>query len=115
MPNQQTLEEFIEKAKKKHNDKYDYSKVNYVNNHTQITIICNKCKREFKITPKNHLRIGNCRHCYNKNTKTIEIFKKELDSNYKIIEEYVNTNIKIRFKCLKHNEIFFQKTTSYIK
>lgn len=34
--NQSFTEEFIEKAKKKHGDKYDYSKVNYVNNYTEV-------------------------------------------------------------------------------
>lgn len=31
---------FIEKAKKVHGDKYDYSKVNYIDNKTKICIIC---------------------------------------------------------------------------
>ena len=35
-----TLEEFIQKANLIHGNKYDYSKVVYVNNYTPITIIC---------------------------------------------------------------------------
>ena len=31
---------FIEKAKKVHGDKYDYSKVQYVNAYTKVCIIC---------------------------------------------------------------------------
>ena len=31
---------FIERAKKVHGDKYDYSKVEYVNTHTKVCIIC---------------------------------------------------------------------------
>ena len=31
---------FIEKAKKVHGDKYDYSKVQYVNAYTKVGIIC---------------------------------------------------------------------------
>jgi hypothetical protein len=31
---------FIEKAKKIHFDKYDYSKVNYINDRKKIIIIC---------------------------------------------------------------------------
>ena len=31
---------FIEKAKYIHNDRYDYSKVEYVNAHTKVCIIC---------------------------------------------------------------------------
>lgn len=33
-------EEFITKARKKHGDKYDYSKVDYVNALTKVCIIC---------------------------------------------------------------------------
>ena len=35
-------EEFIEKSRSKHSDKYDYSKVKYVNNKTNVCIICHK-------------------------------------------------------------------------
>lgn len=31
---------FIEKAKNKHGDKYDYSKVEYINSTTKVCIIC---------------------------------------------------------------------------
>jgi hypothetical protein len=34
------LESFIIKAKEVHGDKYDYSKVEYVNSSTDVTIIC---------------------------------------------------------------------------
>lgn len=33
-------DEFINKAKKIHGDKYNYSKVNYIDSHTPVTIIC---------------------------------------------------------------------------
>lgn len=35
-----TTEEFIEKARKIHGNKYDYSKVVYVNSQTKVCIIC---------------------------------------------------------------------------
>ena len=35
-----TTQEFIEKAKLVHGDKYDYSKVDYVNSQTKVCIIC---------------------------------------------------------------------------
>ena len=35
-----TFGEFVEKAKKVHGDKYDYSKVGYVNYKTKVCIIC---------------------------------------------------------------------------
>lgn len=35
-----TTKEFIKKAKEIHGDKYDYSKVEYVNTLTSVTIVC---------------------------------------------------------------------------
>lgn len=34
------LDKFIEDAQKVHGNKYDYSKVNYVNSNTKVTITC---------------------------------------------------------------------------
>jgi hypothetical protein len=47
--------DFIEKAKKIHGDKYDYSKVEYVDSQTKVCIIC-PIHGEFFVTPHNHLR-----------------------------------------------------------
>jgi hypothetical protein len=55
-------ESFIEKAKQLHGDKYDYSKVNYVNNRTKVEIICKK-HGPFMQTPTNHLSNQGCPTC----------------------------------------------------
>ena len=54
--------EFIEKAKKIHGDKYDYSNVEYKNS---ITKVCIKCPEhgEFWQSPKYHLRGSGCYQC----------------------------------------------------
>jgi very-short-patch-repair endonuclease len=59
------LIEFIEKANKIHNDKYDYSKVNYTNNKNNIVIICNQ-HGEFIQQPYVHLLSHGCPSCINK-------------------------------------------------
>lgn len=61
-----TQEEFIEKAKEKHGDKYDYSKVKYVNTNTPVTIICRK-HGEFDVRPADFIRskYGSCHQCKN--------------------------------------------------
>ena len=61
-----TTEQFIEKSKIIHGDKYDYSKVVYHNAITNVVIICVKCKNEFKQKPNSHLNGNNCPHCKNK-------------------------------------------------
>ena len=52
-----TQEEFIRRAKEIHGDQYDYSKINYVNNSTKVTIICPE-HGEFQQTPDNHISQG---------------------------------------------------------
>lgn len=55
-----TREEFIDKANKVHNFKYDYSLVEYKNNKTKIKIICKKCGNIFEQLPCNHLKGFGC-------------------------------------------------------
>jgi hypothetical protein len=60
-----TMEQFITKAKSKHENKYDYSKVKYVNAKTKIVIIC-PYHKEFEQTPDNHLHSNGCKECSKK-------------------------------------------------
>ena len=55
---------FIERSIKIHGDKYDYSKVIYINNKTKVCIICNK-HGEFWQTPKLHMNGRGCSKCGN--------------------------------------------------
>lgn len=67
-----TTDEWILFAKDKHNNKYDYSKVNYINCNTKVTIICKK-HGEFTQVPSVHLRGNECQTCsYEKKYKICE-------------------------------------------
>ena len=57
-----TTQVFIERAKKVHGNKYDYSKVNYINSITPITIICPK-HGEFQQKSSEHLINHGCQKC----------------------------------------------------
>ena len=57
-----TTEEWIERAKMVHGAKYDYSKVEYVNNTTPITIVC-PIHGEFRQTPDKHTQGHGCQIC----------------------------------------------------
>lgn len=57
-----STEDFIQKSKELHSDTYDYSKVEYVNNHTQVKIICME-HGEFLQLPHNHLVGKGCKEC----------------------------------------------------
>ena len=55
---------FIEKARKVHKNRYDYSEVKYVNSQTKVTIICNEEGHgKFLQTPNMHLRNRGCPKC----------------------------------------------------
>lgn len=98
-----TLEKFIERANKIHGEgRYDYSKVNYINYYTYVTIICHNHKKsyEFPQTPNDHLSGNGCPLC-----------KKSQGEN-KIELFLINNNIKFekekRFKdCRDKNPLPF--------
>lgn len=60
--NRFTLDEFITKANEKHEYKYDYSKVIYINSQTSVIIIC-KEHGEFTQAPNSHLQGCGCEKC----------------------------------------------------
>lgn len=86
-----TKESFISKTSKIHNNKYDYSLVNYINNNTKIDIICPE-HGIFSQTPRGHLTYG-CPEChirgYSKN-KWVTIAEKNKNSYLYIIRCYNN-------------------------
>ena len=81
---------FIEKAKHTHNDRYDYSKVEYVNAHTKVCIICPE-HGEFWQTPNNHLNGNGCPLCKNRKIgdglrDTVEDFTKKSNEIHDITD-----------------------------
>lgn len=64
-----TVEEFIRRAREIHGDKYDYSKVNYINNSTKVCIIC-PTHGEFWQRPVAHINLRQgCAKCYHESVK----------------------------------------------
>lgn len=116
-------EQFIEKAKKVHEDKYDYSKVEYVNPKTKVCIICSE-HGEFWQKPYNHLNGQGCSKCRygmlsNKYKKTTEQFIEEAKKVHGDKYDYskVNYNLcqdKVIIICPKHGE-FKQRPLSHIQ
>ena len=63
------VEDFIKQARKVHGERFDYSKVEYVNYKTPVCIICDK-HGEFWQTPGNHLNGCGCQKCRNSRLET---------------------------------------------
>ena len=81
---------FVEKAKSIHNDRYDYSKVEYVNAHTKVCIVCPE-HGEFWQTPNNHLNGNGCPLCKNRKIgdvlrDTVEDFTKKSNEIHDITD-----------------------------
>lgn len=108
-----TIEEFIKRAKEVHGDKYDYSKVEYINTHTKINIICPK-HGEFPQTPTKHLSDScGCPKCGGNVKLTTEEFivkaRKVHGDKYDYSKvEYLKNNVKIIIICPNHGK--FQQT-----
>lgn len=68
-------DEFIRKARKVHGDKYDYSKVKYINNKTAVIVICPE-HGQFLVAPQDHIQGGNgCPKCQSSKGETkIRVF-----------------------------------------
>lgn len=100
---------FINKATNIHNNKYDYSKVNYINSNTHVIIIC-KEHGDFKQMPDFHInRKCGCPKCsfsYKNNTSSFIEKATKIHGNiydYSLVE-YVNNYTNIIITCKKHGE-----------
>ena len=113
-----TKEKFIERARDVHGNRYDYSKVNYINNHTRVCIICPE-HGEFWQTPGNHLMGAGCPRCFGKIKKTSEEFisdaikKHGTKYDYSKVN-YINSSTKVCIICPEHGE-FWQTPNSHLR
>ena len=117
-----TTEEFIEKASVLHNNRYDYSKVEYKRGSEKVCIIC-PIHGEFWQTPNNHLNGFRCVQCANemngiRQRKSLLDFIKDavkIHSNkydYSKVE-YINARTKVCIVCPIHGE-FWQTPHKHI-
>jgi hypothetical protein len=111
-------EEFKEKANLKHDFKYDYSLVNYINNRTNVEIIC-PIHGPFPQTPDNHLRGKGCPDCGGSKQSNTEKFiekanpKHDFKYDYSLVN-YIKSNIEVKIICSIHG-IFPQTPSSHLR
>ena len=122
-----TTEDFIEKAKAIHGNKYDYSKVEYKNNKTKVCIICPK-HGEFWQMPANHIHrilMQGCPIC-----KKEKLSLEKLLDKKEVLDRFLKThgddydyskmifkglNAKIEIKCNKCGYVFSQRANSHLR
>jgi len=112
-----TTEQFIQKAKQVHGNKYDYSLVKYINAYTKVCIICSE-HGKFWQRPTHHYN-ENCPKCetYNRHNKNIFIQKaKQVHGNkydYRLVK-YINAYTKVKIICKKCKNIFKQRPHNHL-
>ncbi len=117
-----TRDKFVEEALKRHDNKYDYSKVEYFHTDKKITILC-PIHGVFEQTPHDHLNGKGCRECSNE--KLSILYKKTNDDfieqankvhNKKYLYDqtkYDGIYEKIKILCPKHG-VFEQRPNDHL-
>lgn len=120
--NEKVKENFFAKANEKHSYKYDYSKSEYVNSRTPMSIVC-PIHGEFLMTPRQHLQGCGCYKCAKENFSMrkklgidgfIEKAAKVHGNKYDYSKvEYINALTKVCVICPVHGE-FWQTPSAHI-
>ena len=118
-----TTEELIKKAREVHGDKYDYSKVEYVNSTTKVCIICPK-HGEFWQIPKKHLSGQGCEKCFRESlAKRYSMGRDKFIEKATVVHngfydysavEYINSHTYVQIICPIHGA-FPQVPSSHLK
>jgi hypothetical protein len=116
--NKKTKIQFITTAKEVHNNKYNYSKVEYIKAREKVCIICPE-HGEFWQSPDAHIHSHSCPKCsklYNYNTQEWIEKAIEIHSNKYVYSksEYINTKTKVCIICPEHGE-FYQKPNNHLQ
>ena len=120
------IDDFIHKSINTHNNKYDYSLVEYVNARTKVKIIC-PIHGVFIQTPVSHTRGRGCKQCallkrkinryntrYNNDVFIHESWCKHGDRyNYKLVD-YIKSSIKVKIICPIHG-VFEQRPNNHLQ
>lgn len=113
---------FIDKALKIHGNKYDYSKVEYINNESKVIIKC-PLHDSFLQSPHDHLSGKGCPACgrlassishLHNNNIFIDKALKIHGNRFVYCSQYVNQHTKIEIRCKIHG-IFFQKPKYHLQ
>lgn len=114
---------FIKKAMKVHGTQYDYAKVNYINNHTGVVIIC-PVHGEFVQLPQHHLNGSGCPKCNQErnaenrllNTEQFVIRAKQIHGNKYNYDKvvYKSSRTKVLITCPLHGD-FYQTPSLHLR
>lgn len=111
----QTSEDFIKKAISTHGNKYNYSKVNYINAITPVEIICS-VHGSFWQTPHTHITgKGGCPKCAGKGSSKLEEETKQYLDFYNIVYEEQYTWNWLKYDRFQHVDFYLPEYNSAIE
>jgi len=119
MPPKATLQDFIQKSKNAFSENaFDYSLCNYINNSTNVVLICNiPLHGSFEVTPQNHTnKHSGCPLCSNRitNTEHFKIKSYEIHGDLYNYDKVVFTGAKkpVTITCRVHGD-FSQRAENH--
>jgi hypothetical protein len=118
MVKRKTTAQFIQQARKIHGDKYDYSMVEYVNNYSNVKIIC-PAHGLFEQIPNTHLQGKGCADCGGSKKKTTDRFIEEARKvhgdkyDYSMVE-YIRDRTHVKIICPVHG-LFDQQAGGHLQ
>lgn len=120
MPIKLKYNQVINKFQEIHKNKYDYSKIKYINNTTKVEIICIK-HGSFKQRPSDHIqghgcpKCGGCGKYFNGNEYFIKRSQEIHENKYDYsLVEYKTAKIKVKIICPEHGE-FVQTPNNHLQ
>lgn len=103
-----TNEEFIERSKNAHGNKFDYSKTEYQNIRANVIITCRK-HGDISISPENHLyNLQGCFNCFLDRHRLVQISEerlskfKDIHKNKYLYNDLSVNNGRINIECPNH-------------
>lgn len=117
-------EEVLQRFKRVHGDRYDYSMMKYIDSHSNVTIICRE-HGPFQQEARYHTKGGGCPKCAKNNKKTtVEWIKKAREVHGNAYDysqsEYISSKDKIYIICHNKDEFgvehggFWQVANSHL-
>lgn len=122
MGKRKTHEEFVQEVFDLVGDEYDILG-EYIDSKTKIEFLHKKCNTKWNASPNMFLSGSRCKTCYFERksiqmNKTNDDFVSEVynlvGDEYTVLDKYINTKTKIRFKHNKHNYIFSMQPSSFL-
>lgn len=111
-------EDFINEVNIKLGNKYTILD-KYINTTTYINVRHNICGYEWTILPYNIFKLKTCPNCFGNLRKNTEQFKKEVyqlvKNEYDILENYIKSNIRIKIKHNKCDNIFEMTPNNFLR